>query len=72
MDSRSAIRLLQDAEDDAAAVVLTAQEKSRALRERARAEAEAEGEWLRNDMEKLLETIVQKVRNAFHIYTKFT
>ncbi|CDJ45468.1 hypothetical protein, conserved [Eimeria tenella] len=60
VDSRSAIRLLQDAEDDAAAVVLTAQEKSRALRERARAEAEAEGEWLRNDMEKLLETIVQK------------
>lgn len=60
-DCRSAIRMLQDAENKAADIVLAATERAQALRQKGAAESEAEGQRLRTAMKAFLAAIASKV-----------
>ncbi|KAL8446938.1 hypothetical protein Emed_004695 [Eimeria media] len=63
VDCRSSIQLLEDAEAEASALVVSAQEKARALRAKAKEEIDEEERRLRAAMETSLESIKQKYKN---------
>ncbi|KAL8273352.1 hypothetical protein Esti_002684 [Eimeria stiedai] len=62
-DCRSSIQLLEDAEVQATAFVVSAQERARDLRAKAKQEIDEEERRLRESMEASLETIAQKYKN---------